>query len=177
VLNGASSAAISADLAASLSLLQMYTPAQVAAMSSTNKTRKKFISLASTLDAYNNGIIGPGHCDENLTPATSPVLSDIMLNTEPIKIAESRSSAFDVNLRVAPNPANLQAVLSSEGYSDGGTWAIFDMTGRMVAHFKKAAGNESSEINLSGLSPGMYTVHLISSNGHSLAKTKIVVIR
>lgn len=43
-------------------LFNMYTPAQVATLKGKNKA--EFISLATTLDNYNNGLIGPGHCSE-----------------------------------------------------------------------------------------------------------------
>ncbi len=43
-------------------LFQKYTPAQIAALNGSSSVRKQFISLAETLDKYNNGIIGPGHC-------------------------------------------------------------------------------------------------------------------
>jgi hypothetical protein len=44
-------------------LFKKYTPAQVAAMKGAHKVRKQFIEYAETLDKYNNGLIGPGHCD------------------------------------------------------------------------------------------------------------------
>jgi hypothetical protein len=40
------------------------TPADIAALKENNPLRKQFISLAYTLDQYNNGYIGPGHCSE-----------------------------------------------------------------------------------------------------------------
>jgi hypothetical protein len=46
-------------------LFEEYTPAEVAEMRGNNPTRKLFIELAGTLDDYNNGLIGPGHCDED----------------------------------------------------------------------------------------------------------------
>ena len=45
------------------SLFDVYTPAQVAALKG-KAVRAQFISLAETLDKYNNGFIGPGHCSE-----------------------------------------------------------------------------------------------------------------
>lgn len=66
VLNGADAPAeVTAALASAESLFNTYTPAQVAALKANNATRKLFISLASTLDQYNNGLIGPGHCSES----------------------------------------------------------------------------------------------------------------
>jgi hypothetical protein len=42
-------------------LFQTYTPDEVAA---DKKLRKDFVPLTATLDDYNNGLIGPGHCTE-----------------------------------------------------------------------------------------------------------------
>lgn len=65
VLNGASAPAdVQTALSQAETLLNTYTPAQVAEMKPNNPVRKQFISLASTLDKYNNGLIGPGHCSE-----------------------------------------------------------------------------------------------------------------
>ena len=51
---------------AAKALFKTYTPAQVAAMKGKtgNELRAEFIRLAQILDDYNNGLIGPGHCDE-----------------------------------------------------------------------------------------------------------------
>lgn len=66
VLSGASTTAeVDTALASADALFQQYTPTQIAALKGNNAVRKEFISLASTLDRYNNGLIGPGHCDED----------------------------------------------------------------------------------------------------------------
>jgi len=43
-------------------LLEMYTPAEIGALKGRDALRERFISLASILDDYNNGVAGPGHC-------------------------------------------------------------------------------------------------------------------
>lgn len=62
-LNGADTSAISAAFAEATTLLQTYTPAQIGALKK-GTVRTAFITLAATLDAYNNGVTGPGHCSE-----------------------------------------------------------------------------------------------------------------
>lgn len=47
-------------------LFNGYTPAAVAALRGNSPVRAQFISLAGILDAYNNGITGPGHCSEQI---------------------------------------------------------------------------------------------------------------
>lgn len=63
--NGASvPAEISSAMSDAVTLFTKYTPAQVGAMKGNNAVRKNFLSLASILASYNEGTIGPGHCDE-----------------------------------------------------------------------------------------------------------------
>ena len=49
-------------ITASTNLFNTYTPAYIGALKGGDELRAQFISIASVLDAYNNGIIGPGHC-------------------------------------------------------------------------------------------------------------------
>ncbi len=71
-LNGSDPAAAQAAFDAATALFNTYTPAQVAALKGKagNDLRSQFISLATTLDNYNNGLIGPGHCSEDSTSFT-----------------------------------------------------------------------------------------------------------
>jgi hypothetical protein len=65
ILNGASApAAVSSAITTATGLFGTYTPAQIGALSGSNALRKQFIALAGTLGSYNEGLIGPGHCDE-----------------------------------------------------------------------------------------------------------------
>jgi hypothetical protein len=67
-LNQLAGASISGEaataFAAAETLLASSTPAQIGALSGDDPVRQQFISLAATLDDYNNGVIGPGHCDD-----------------------------------------------------------------------------------------------------------------
>jgi len=58
-LNGADVSTVSSQLAQAEALFELYKPSDVLSSS----IRNTFISLAYTLDQYNNGNIGPGHCD------------------------------------------------------------------------------------------------------------------
>jgi hypothetical protein len=60
-LNGASLGAVAETMDDARDLFETWTPGQV----DRNRERKRtFVALAATLDDYNNGLIGPGHCDE-----------------------------------------------------------------------------------------------------------------
>ena len=65
-LNGASStAAVTAAMADAVNFFNTYTPAQAGALASNSAARKAANADATTLDNYNSGLIGPGHCGEN----------------------------------------------------------------------------------------------------------------
>jgi hypothetical protein len=64
ILNGASStAAVDAALAWSTTFFNTYTPAQIGALKGSTAPRPTAISNASTLESFNSGATGPGHCD------------------------------------------------------------------------------------------------------------------
>jgi hypothetical protein len=66
LLAGAASGDVTDELAQATELLETYTPAEVGALSGQEgrALRGLILSIAATLDAYNNGLIGPGHCSE-----------------------------------------------------------------------------------------------------------------
>ena len=66
-LAGADQSAVTTALGEAKTLFETYTPAQVAALKGNNATKAQFISLAGTLGSYNEGLIGPGHCTENVS--------------------------------------------------------------------------------------------------------------
>jgi hypothetical protein len=67
-LNGSDPSAAQTAYDAATTLFNTYTPAQIGALSGGSSIRRQFVALATTLDNYNNGLIGPGHCPED-TPA------------------------------------------------------------------------------------------------------------
>ena len=63
-LNGSDPAAAQAAFDQATTLFNTYTPAEIAALRGNSSLRQLFITLAKTLDDYNNGLTGPGHCSE-----------------------------------------------------------------------------------------------------------------
>ncbi len=64
VANGASTPdEVDAALALGLDLFSTNTPAEISQLSGGDELRQQFLSINDTLDAYNKGEIGPGHCD------------------------------------------------------------------------------------------------------------------
>lgn len=65
ILNGASvPPSVQTAINTAVTLFNTYTPAQIGALKANSAIRQQFISLAGTLGSYNEGTIGPGHCDE-----------------------------------------------------------------------------------------------------------------
>jgi hypothetical protein len=62
-LAGADTSAVTAELATVQALLEMYDGNPKSAADITKDVKKQFTAVAEKLDAYNNGLIGPGHCD------------------------------------------------------------------------------------------------------------------
>jgi len=66
VLNGASTPSdVATALSDATALFGLYTPEDIGALSGNDPVRKSFVKLAETLDDYNNGLSGPGHCDDD----------------------------------------------------------------------------------------------------------------
>lgn len=65
-LAGADTSAVDDELAAAAALLSANTPAQAQTLK--GNAARPWRDLASVLDDYNNGLIGPGHCDEDPLP-------------------------------------------------------------------------------------------------------------
>ena len=63
-LNGADFSAAQAAFDEATALFELYTPAQIAALRGNSPVRANFIRLAGILGQYNEGYIGPGHCDD-----------------------------------------------------------------------------------------------------------------
>ena len=66
MLGGASStSAVDSALAGAATFFMTYTPAQAGALGKNSAARQTALARATTLNNYNTGLIGPGHCDDN----------------------------------------------------------------------------------------------------------------
>lgn len=64
--NGASLAAVTVAMSDARAIFEAYTPADIAGLRHGATLPARMLKLAGVLDRYNNGLIGPGHCDEPL---------------------------------------------------------------------------------------------------------------
>ena len=88
-LNGADPSAAEAAFDAATVLFSTYTPAQIAALKGNSHVRQEFIALAGILDAYNNGLIGPGHCVDG-NDVVDPVVEEVV---KPAKMIPTKALA------------------------------------------------------------------------------------
>ena len=84
ILNQLDGAAVPANVQAAIdaaeTLFATYTPADVAAAKGKGgkELRAQFTTLAGLLASYNEGLIGPGHCDEDQTSGSTAASDSIM---------------------------------------------------------------------------------------------------
>ncbi|MBN2412701.1 T9SS type A sorting domain-containing protein [candidate division KSB1 bacterium] len=134
-LNGADPTAAQAAFDAATGLFNTYTPAEVANMKGkTGKdTRDQFIALAKTLDKYNNGLIGPGHCDESGGGLSK---QDPEIESPDIDATEEKSfipERYDLAQNY-PNPFNPSTTFSFDLPKEGEvTLTIYNLSGQKVA--------------------------------------------
>jgi hypothetical protein len=57
-------ATVQAAFDAATTLFNTYAPAAIAGLRGSNPLRAQFVALAGILGSYNEGDIGPGHCDD-----------------------------------------------------------------------------------------------------------------
>ncbi len=136
--NGASTTpAVDAALAAATTFFNTYTPSSTL----TRAQRNAALALATTLDQYNNGLIGPGHCSEesstsssttSASPATSEKLAEQSLNkTETASTLVPEAFALAQNY---PNPFNPSTTFSFDlPKSSTVKLTIFNLAGQEVA--------------------------------------------
>jgi endonuclease I len=92
----------------------------------------------------------------------------------PLGIAEN--ATYNSKITVSPNPSNGAFVLSYNAIKNQNAQVrIFDITGRMVYNkdLKMNAGFNSMDINIAGLSKGIYTLQILAENERQTQKLVI----
>lgn len=121
--------------------------------------RAQVLACASTLDGYNNGAIGPGHCDEDgssgysLTPVDRPFARSVQPNEQ--------------ILRLTPNPAGSEVQINLSSFIGMNVEIqLTDRLGRTIL-VQKLDNLETSVFNLQlnalSIPSGMYQVTVRSS--------------
>jgi hypothetical protein len=130
----------------------------------TNTQTRTARSLASTLDQYNNGLIGPGHCDEDGTSSNSTTSASAAAPAADVVEQQQAIPQAGIGLKAWPNPTatgftirygteNLQAPVKVR---------VFDLNGKLIY-----ATTGQANRNLSfgeGFAKGIYLVEVTQEN-------------
>lgn len=77
------------------------------------------------------------------------------------------------NLHLFPNPAH-HIITLKKNFNDEAEFFIYDMTGRQIRSGNIPSGQESYNLNINELSPGLYILN-IGNGRHMIASNKFVV--
>jgi len=86
------------------------------------------------------------------------------LSFEPEEIAAENEPTINSDLIVYPNPSKGQITLSYVGQEQLSTATITDVNGKLIKEIDLRSFDESLDIDLSGLSKGMYFMQISTSN-------------
>jgi hypothetical protein len=166
ILAGALDDAVSSEMAAAKALLDTYTPAQVQAMSNNSAVKKSFTSLAGTLDKYNNGEIGPGHCDDEEFELMEK--SAQIINSD-IRISE---------LSVYPNPViNTATVSFTPAFDDIATVDLYNSLGQRTSRLMHQSVAKDIPVSLTfdarQFNEGLYIMMIQNGPGRESVKIQI----
>jgi hypothetical protein len=136
-------------------LFNTYTPSEIGSLGGSDATRKMFVELAEVLDDYNNGEIGPGHCDGDEWEG---------------EMEEEMAMAFAVTMEasVSPNPVKNRAKVRFVPVVDGNaTVELYDSMGNLKEILfdqnVSAEGKVQLTLNASQYNEGSYI--LVITNG------------
>jgi hypothetical protein len=155
-LNGADPTAAQAAFNTATILFNTYTPAQIKNLKGNNPLRKQFLTLASILDAYNNGQIGPGYCNGNNGGDKSSIV-----------IADDVEKATTVN--VYPNPVSESATIEFTSSKDARTTVeLYNLMGQKMEILFDAFTNQGmtyqAALNARSYQNGLYIVVIRTDN-------------
>jgi hypothetical protein len=142
-------------------LFETYTPADVAGDKDLKKEFKSYIDI---LTDYNEGEIGPGHCDDG--------------EEEEEKSAFIGSTGQDLN--VYPNPVSTGGTIDFKAAESGQTTIeVYNMMGAKVATLfdQPVQNGEKIQVrfDVSDYTKGLYVIYI--RNGSDIKKHKITVVK
>ena len=160
-MNGADPSDVQAEYDAAKLLFETYTPAQVKADKSLNK---EFGSYVDKLTDYNEGTIGPGHCDDGEEEE------------------EHKSAKINTGLEelvVYPNPMSNNGTIDFRVANNGPTTVeMYNMMGAKVVTLfdQNVQADQKFQVRFdaSKYTRGLYVIYI--RNGSSIQKRKITIV-
>lgn len=151
---------------AAKTLFETYTPAEIGAMKGNDPIRKDFENYATILDDYNNGIIGPGHCDDEVYMDSS------------LKSAQINPINGFTELTVYPNPVtNIATITFTPKFDGKATINLYNSLGQKASvlfnNIVSKDVTESFTFERQNLSNGLY--FMVLQNGNDMQRMKIMV--
>ena len=177
-LAGADNSAVEFEFQQAKSLFETYSPNFCASLSKNEcaELEKIFTKLAEKLDKYNNGIIGPGHCDEECDKEQEDKDCDKDHDKDYCKDDDDdrdkdhkdKKSDNKIKVQVSPNPVNRNTTISFTPAFDGNAMVeLFDWMGNKKARLynQKVEKDSPVKFNFNGnqYRNGLYLV--IFTNG------------
>jgi hypothetical protein len=161
-LNGADPSAAQTAYDAAKLLFETHTPADVKADKDLNK---EFGSYIGTLTDYNEGTIGPGHCDDG--------------EEDDDKSVDANIDATSGELLVYPNPMSYYGTLSFIAAENANTTVeVYNLVGTRIDILFNEYVESGSKTNLSidanKYPKGMYVIYI--RNGSSTMKEKLSIM-
>ncbi len=166
ILTGAFDDAVSSEMADAKVLLDTYTPAQVLGLSKNSAVKKSFTSLAETLDEYNNGEIGPGHCDDE----------EYELMEKSAQIPGNDISISE--LAVYPNPViNTATVSFTPAFDDIATVDLYNSLGQRTSRLMHQSVAKDIPVSFTfdarQFNEGLYILMIQNGPGRESVKIQI----
>lgn len=104
----------------------------------------------------------------------SPAMSFMALYSMPeFLVSTKERQKENQNLHLFPNPAH-HIITLKKNFNDEAEFFIYDMTGRQIRSGNIPSGQESYNLNINELSPGLYILN-IGNGRHMIASNKFVV--
>ncbi len=158
ILNGAgTTTAVTTAIASAEALFNSLAIGSVTLTSTQTRTAR---TLASTLDQYNNGLIGPGHCDEsNGTTVTKSSAAAPMADV--VEQSQTAPVIIGTGIKAWPNPTTAGFTLrfESQNLQAPVQLKVFDMNGRMV-HSASGTANRNFTFG-DRFAKGIYMVEIM----------------
>lgn len=175
-LNGASSTPEVTDaINAATTLFNTYTPAQWSSLP--KSVKNQFKSLANILDQYNNGIIGPGHCDDEDDDDEDDDDDDDYGGKSKDRSAAADEAAAGT-VTVTPNPTrDLVRIELPATFTLATDLHLMNGMGQVVLHERVPAGEYRTELQLTGADMPSGVYYLRVQSGDIIQTQKLVLVK
>lgn len=141
-----------------------------------NATSYKIFRFDDLIGITNNtmftdtNVVGGNNYCYKVTAINGNCESEFSNTTCQICLGLNDISKNDFNVILYPNPTNDKTILNVKGLKEDANVIVYDLTGRKVKAYTLKQGQEKLEINIKGLSSGIYNVNIQNSNNNITKK-------